>query len=136
MPSRFQILRYSDAVVLRSRGPLVGDGARLLRQRALRAVAGGHDLALDLTRVPQIDAYGIGTLAAVCAAARRSRRRIFLAGASDRVRRVLRLTNLDAFIPELGRAATPSRLAYERRSTMRESEGTPPSDRPRRDGTW
>ena len=66
---------------------------------------------MDLGAVTHMDARGIGTLAVLIAQAKSAERRLVLARASDRVERVLRLTQLDVtlrdeFVPD--RSALPA----------------------------
>jgi anti-anti-sigma factor len=91
-----------DLAILRCRGRLVlGDGAAPLREAARRAILRGQAVALDLGRVTQMDAHGTGVLAELADLACREGRPLMLARVSDRVRRLLRLTRLDAVIPGL-----------------------------------
>ena len=96
------IITTREAAILRCRGRLVlGDGAAPLREAARRALSRGQAVALDLGRVTQIDAHGTGVLAELADTAQREGRVLMLAGVSDRVRRLLRLTRLDTVIPGL-----------------------------------
>ena len=89
-----------DVAVLRCRGRLVsGDGAALLGEAGRRALLARRAVALDLRPVTQMDAHGAGVLADLCATARAAGRTLLLAGASDRVRRLLHVTGLDTIIP-------------------------------------
>jgi anti-anti-sigma factor len=56
-----------------------------------------------------MDAHAVGVLAELCATAREAGRTLMLAGASDRVRRLLRLTRLESFLPEFERAMMHTR---------------------------
>lgn len=112
MPFSVEIIRARGAIVLRCRGRLVlGHGAGLLRELARRALASGDAVAVDVTRVTQTDAHAIGVLAELCATAREAGSTLMLAGASDRVRRLLRLTRLDSFLPEFEPAVMHTRAA-------------------------
>lgn len=93
------IISTRDLAILQCRGRLVfGDGAAALRQATRRALRRGQAVALDLGRVTQMDAHGTGVLAELAETARREGRALMLAHASDRVRRLLRITRLDTAI--------------------------------------
>ncbi len=58
-------------------------------------------MALDLSRVTEMDAHGLGVLAELCASLRHEGCALLLAAANDRVDRLLRLTRLDTVIPRV-----------------------------------
>lgn len=56
---------------------------------------GHRHIIIDLTNVTEISGYGLGLLASRCGRLRREHGDIRLSNASDPVRRVLQITNLD-----------------------------------------
>lgn len=94
------IIRISGVTVLRCDSRLVlGHAATQFRMAAERALAECEVVALDLAGVWQMDAHGIGVLAQLYASSRDTGRALLLAGASNRVQRLLHLTALDTVIP-------------------------------------
>jgi anti-anti-sigma regulatory factor len=56
-----------------------------------------------------MDAHGTGVVADLCATARKNGATLMLAGASGRVRRLLRLSGLDRVMPRLSREGEDER---------------------------
>jgi anti-sigma B factor antagonist len=107
-----ELNRIRQVAVVHCRGRLVfADGAERLRTAAAQALLAGQDVVLDLARVTQMDAHGAGVLAELFGLARRERRRLSLTGASDRVRRVLRVTGLDSVARDIEESGTPGRAS-------------------------
>lgn len=93
------IVTVDDVALLSCRGRLVaGDGAGVFREIARRELSSGKSLALDLASVTQVDAYGVGLLAALCRLALDARRPVALLDAGDRLVRLLRLTRVDTLM--------------------------------------
>ena len=108
MPFELEVIRTPDMTILRCRGRLVLEhGAAPLGEVARQELSRGQDVALDLGAVTQMDARGTGVLAELCGIARARRCLLGLAGVSDRVQRLLRLTLLDTVIPDLNVLACP-----------------------------
>jgi anti-sigma B factor antagonist len=97
---RIHIIPVSGVTVLRCDGRLVlGHAATRFRIAAERALAECEVVALDLARVWQMDAHGIGVLAQLYASSRATGRALLLAGVNNRVQRLLHLTRLDTVMP-------------------------------------
>jgi len=73
------------------------------------AAHGQKHIIIDLTDVREISGYGLGLLASRCARLRRERGDIRLANASDLVRRLLHVTNLDDLFRQFENAETAAR---------------------------
>lgn len=74
------------------------EGVLPLRVALSGLIAEGHiDVALDLARVPQIDARGLGELAFMLKTTCHLGGRLTLIAPSDRVSRMLSVTRLDGF---------------------------------------
>jgi len=69
----------------------------------LSAIGQTH-IIVDLTNVREISGYGLGLLASRCGRLRRDRGDIKLAGASDSVKKLLEVTNLDQLFDQFDTA--------------------------------
>ena len=92
-------VKTSDQVVVRVSGRLVA----AVRPRSWEAClerTPGTDVRIDLGSVTEMDASGLGLLADFTREARAEGRRVAVVSASQRVRRLLTLTHLDALLHE------------------------------------
>lgn len=65
-------------------------------QNIIRSNAGA-DLVLDFTSVPYIDSAGVGALVGAYVRAQKEGHKVVLAGASERVRNTLKITQVESF---------------------------------------
>jgi anti-sigma B factor antagonist len=87
--------RIEDAVVLHCEGRLCFAGeARILAQTAGQILIGGADLILDLSALELLDSAGIGQLVLISMQAQALGRDVCIASASDRLQKLLKLTNV------------------------------------------
>jgi anti-anti-sigma factor len=85
-----------DAVVVRLQGPLTLHTLFPLQGTARAQTA--PLLVLDMTEVPYIDSAGLGAVMMLHASAGNKGRRLALAGASERVMSLIRMTRVDAVL--------------------------------------
>ena len=89
--------RIGATAVLHCAGRLCFEGhAKLLAERALEYLSGGDDLILELAAVEMVDSAGIGQLVLVHMQAQALDRNVCIAAVTDRVRKLLELTNVAA----------------------------------------
>lgn len=86
----------ADALVLRLRGPLTLATLFSL-QDALHAQAAPLTI-LDLSQVPYIDSAGLGTILMFYVSAEKSGRKLALAGVTERVLSLIRMTRVDTVL--------------------------------------
>ena len=89
------VTRTNDTAVIRCSGRLcfLGD-AKLLADAALTLLYHQADLVLDFGSLETVDSAGIGELVLINMQARALNRDICIVAASERVRRLLKLTNV------------------------------------------
>jgi anti-anti-sigma factor len=105
-------LGYTNQALLRCSGKLIlGHGADRSFWAPLLAGADGVDLLLDLAAVTQIDAAGVGVIVDLCRSMHRRGGTVRMVAASARVRRMLRLTGVEALLDGPG---CPRRVAASR----------------------
>jgi len=73
------------------------------------SASGQRHIIIDLSHVREISGYGLGLLASRCGRLRREHGDIRLANASDPVRRLLQVTNLDDLFEQFDSADTAVR---------------------------
>jgi anti-sigma B factor antagonist len=71
-------------------------------QSAAREIGSARLLIVDLTKVPYMDSAGLGALVGAFVSGRKSNRRMALVGAGERVAALIRMSNLDPFLPSYG----------------------------------
>jgi len=102
MPESLQILNGPAGerfAVLRVVGRLDSEGAPQLARSCVAAHAAGRDLVLNLGGVSFIASSGVGVLLATAEQFRESGRHLRLAALPPAVDSVIRLLNLDQFLP-------------------------------------
>jgi anti-anti-sigma factor len=102
MPESFQILNGpadERAVLLRVVGRLDSASAPILAQRCAAVSASGRALILNLQSVSFIASSGVGALLATAEHLRESGRTMHLVALPPPVDAVIRLLNLDQFLP-------------------------------------
>lgn len=87
----------SGASVLHLIGPLTLNTLFEFQDVVRNEQAGG--LIIVLTEVPYMDSAGLGAILSAYASCQRHSRKFALAGVSDRVMAVLRVTKVDALVP-------------------------------------
>jgi len=65
-------------------------------QNIVRSISGA-DLVLDFSSVPYIDSAGVGALVAAYVRVQKEARKVTLAGASERIRNTLKITQVENF---------------------------------------
>ncbi len=84
-----------DVLVVACNGKIVyGDEAAHLRQQVKQFLAQSHFIVLDLEQVTMLDSNGVGTLVSLAASARNVGGDVRLAGMTQRLKDVLRITKL------------------------------------------
>jgi anti-anti-sigma factor len=68
-------------------------------QSAVREIESARLLLIDLTNVPYMDSAGLGALVGAFVSGRKSNRRIVLVGTGERVTALIRMSNLEQFLP-------------------------------------
>lgn len=92
-------VRQEQVPVIVCRGWLrEGEAPERLEGLAARTVASGGPLVLDVRGVEGVDARGVGVLAAVIREGLRRAQRPWLIGADRRVRHLLAVSGLDAYL--------------------------------------
>jgi anti-anti-sigma factor len=84
--------------ILRCKGPLTIQ-TLFEFQNAVRGLNGAGALIIDFTGVPLIDSAGLGALVAAHISGRNSGRKLLLVGPNERVKALIRMTNLEQFFP-------------------------------------
>lgn len=87
---------HPDTIVLRLQGPLTLSTLFALRD-ALQ-IHTAHRTILDLTQVPYIDSAGLGTILMFYVSAEKVGRKLALAGVTERVLSLIRMTRVDAVL--------------------------------------
>ena len=96
MDLTLEVTQQDGAWIVTAVGEVDVHTAPRLRAALLEAEAGDpNTVVVDLTSVPFMDSTGLGVLVGGLARARESGHRLVLAGATDRIGRLLRLTGLD-----------------------------------------
>ena len=93
-PFTVEYSRSSSQLVVRVSGRLVATGRQSVWATRLDD-APGTDVCIDLGKLTEMDASGLGLLAEFARAARSNGRRVAVVSANRRVRRLLELTRLD-----------------------------------------
>jgi len=81
--------------VLCLKGPLTMENLFLF-QNAIRREEGFSTVILDLSDVPYIDSTALGALVAAYVSRQKAGRRVVLSGVSERVLRMLKITNVES----------------------------------------
>ncbi|MHB1960085.1 MAG: STAS domain-containing protein [Acidobacteriaceae bacterium] len=85
-----------DAIVLRLRGPITLSSLFPLKDAL--AAATQHLTILDMSQVPYIDSAGLGTVLMFYVSAEKNGRKLALAGVTDRVLSLIRMTRVDTVL--------------------------------------
>jgi anti-sigma B factor antagonist len=84
--------------ILRCKGPLTIQ-TLFEFQNAVRGLNGAGALIVDFTDVPFIDSAGLGSLVAAHISGRNNGRKLVLVSPNERVKALIRMTNLEPFFP-------------------------------------
>lgn len=98
MGTKLQVERLENVKgqsVLCLKGPLTMESLFLI-QNAIRREEGFSTLILDLSDVPYIDSTALGALVAANVSCQKAGRRVVLSGVSERVSRMLKITNVES----------------------------------------
>lgn len=68
-------------------------------QSAARQIESAQWLIIDLSKVPYMDSAGLGALVGAFVSGRKSNRRMVLVGAGERITALIRMSNLEQFLP-------------------------------------
>lgn len=68
-------------------------------QNAVRQIDSAQVLIIDLTKVPYMDSAGLGALVGAFVSGRKSNRRMAVVGAGERITALIRMSNLEQFLP-------------------------------------
>lgn len=74
-------------------------------QAAVREIESAQILIVDLTNVPYMDSAGLGALVGVFVSGCKSKRRMALVGAGERIMALIRMSNLGQFFPQYSSVA-------------------------------
>lgn len=85
-----------DAIVLRLNGPITLTSLFPLKD-ALGALT-SHLIILDMSQVPYVDSAGLGTILMFYVSAEKNGRKLALAGVTDRVLSLIRMTRVDTVL--------------------------------------
>lgn len=101
-PSTFtaDCVRHADQVLLRVSGRLVDPRQTTSSLDACPQLLTASDVRVELGAVTEIDARGLGMLAELTRRVRGAGGRLKVVSASPRVRRLLKLTHLDALLDD------------------------------------
>ena len=69
-------------------------------QNAVRDLDSTRALIVDLAKVPYMDSAGLGAVVGAFVSGRKSNRRMVLVGAGERIRALIRMSNLVQFLPQ------------------------------------
>ena len=88
------VVRNGDEVLVHCHGRIVSATAGTLQERVRAAIPGSMRIVLDLTDVAYLDSSGLGTLVGLYVSARRGGSSLRLIHLSERVKELLKLTQL------------------------------------------
>jgi anti-sigma B factor antagonist len=91
-----------DATVVRCSGYLVAGLTDTLRQEVKRLIPQASKIVLDLTDLVQMDSMGLGTILGLYVSAKSSGCRLILIHLSQRIRELLRVTNVWSILEVYG----------------------------------
>ena len=83
--------------ILRVRGSLTLNSVFDFQNAVRKETAGA--IIVDLSGVPYMDSAGLGAILGVLASCERTRRRFAIAGASERLQTLFRVTKVDTLLP-------------------------------------
>lgn len=86
----------SDAIVLRIKGPITLSS--LFRLKDTLAAVTQHLTILDMSQVPYVDSAGLGMVLMFHVSAEKSGRKLALAGVSERVLSLIRMTRVETVL--------------------------------------
>jgi anti-sigma B factor antagonist len=105
---QFETKNTPSEITLRFTGKVVSSTASILRDEVRRLIPEKTSIVLDLSKVSYMDSAGLGTLVGVWVCAKREGCDPKLVNLSDRIKELLRLTNLDQFFASSKFPDTPS----------------------------
>jgi anti-sigma B factor antagonist len=88
------VVRNGDEVLVHCHGRIVSATTNTLQDRVRGVIPGSTRIVLDLTDVSYLDSSGLGTLVGLYVSAKRGGSSLKLIHLSDRVKELLRLTQL------------------------------------------
>jgi anti-anti-sigma factor len=89
-------------------GRIVSSTSSILRDAVGKVIPEKKDIVLDLSKVSYVDSAGLGTLVGVWVSAKRGECDLKLVSLTDRIKELLRLTNLDKLFATSRFPDTPS----------------------------
>lgn len=98
-PATFHVSQERDVAVVRATGEIDIYTAPVLREALVAAGAQGRRIVIDLSEVTFLDSTGLGVMLGARGRANHVDGAVSLAGATDMVMRVLRITRLDQVFP-------------------------------------
>lgn len=90
----FDRQKSGDSVTLICHGKVVSDTVPILQQEVRAQIVHSKVIVLDLTDVGFVDSSGLGSLVGLYVSARRAGTQLKLINLSDRIKELLRITNL------------------------------------------
>jgi anti-sigma B factor antagonist len=94
---QFETETTSSEITFHFTGRIVSSTAAILRDEVRKVIPEKKPIVLELSKVSYMDSAGLGTLVGVWVSAKNEGCDLKLVGLSDRIKELLRLTNLDKF---------------------------------------
>jgi anti-sigma B factor antagonist len=92
---QFETEAKPSEITFHFNGRIVSSTASILRDEVRKVIPEKKPIVLDLSKVTYMDSAGLGTLVGVWVSAKREGCDLKLVSLSDRIKELLRLTNLD-----------------------------------------
>lgn len=105
---QFETETKSSEITFHFTGRIVSSTASILRDEVRKVIPEKKPIILDLSKVSYMDSAGLGTLVGVWVSAKREGCDLRLVSLTDRIKELLRLTNLDKLFATSRFPDTPS----------------------------
>jgi anti-sigma B factor antagonist len=92
------VVRNGDEVLVHCHGRVVSNTSSILQERVRAEIPGSTRIILDLTDVTYLDSSGLGTLVGLYVSAKRGGSTLKLIHLSERVKELLKLTQLASML--------------------------------------
>jgi anti-sigma B factor antagonist len=104
----FETQTTSTETTFHFTGRIVSSTASILRDTVRKAISDKKPIVLDLSKVSYVDSAGLGALVGIWVSAKKEGCDLELVNLSDRIKELLRLTNLDKLFTTSESPDTPS----------------------------
>jgi anti-sigma B factor antagonist len=105
---QFEVETTPSEITFHFTGRIVSSTASILRDEVRKVIPEKKPILFDLSKVSYMDSAGLGTLVGVWVSAKREGCDLKLVSLSDRIKELLRLTNLDKLFATSRFPDTPS----------------------------